>query len=71
MPWIRCSLLVLMLTLACAPKQPEPESPPPKPNIDPGRISTKPPETPPPGKEPEATDHAYGVVPPVAENVCV
>jgi tripeptidyl-peptidase II len=66
MLWIRPSLLVLVLTLACAPKQPEPESPPPKPNIDPGRVSTKPPETPPPGKEPEAEEPAQPMVPPEA-----
>ncbi|HEX6407764.1 MAG TPA: S8 family serine peptidase [Gemmatimonadales bacterium] len=66
MPWIRCSLLVLMLTLACAPKQPEPESPPPKPNIDPGRVSTKAPETPPPGKEPDEEEPAQPMVPPEA-----
>ncbi|MFL5491080.1 MAG: S8 family serine peptidase, partial [Gemmatimonadales bacterium] len=66
MPWIRCSFLILMLTLACAPKQPEPESPPPKPNIDPGRVSTKPPETPPPGKEPEEENPSQPMVPPEA-----
>ena len=66
MPWIRRSFLVLMLTLACAPKQPEPESPPPKPNIDPGRVSTKAPETPPPGKEPDEEEPAQPMVPPEA-----
>src|SRR5215213_7664079 len=67
MPWFRCSLLAFLLALACAPKGPDPETPAPvKPNIDPGRVSTSPPETPPPGKEPEAEESAQPMVPPEA-----
>jgi tripeptidyl-peptidase-2 len=67
MPWIRCSLLVVLFALACAPKPPDSESPAPvKPNIDPGRVSTPAAETPPPGKEPEAEDPPQPMVPPEA-----
>jgi tripeptidyl-peptidase II len=66
MPWIRCSFLFLLLTLACAPKRPGSDPPPPKPNIDPGRVSTSAPETPPPGKESEADEPLRPVVPPEA-----
>jgi tripeptidyl-peptidase II len=63
---VSCSLIGVMLVLACAPKRPEPETPLPKPNIDPGRVSSPPPETPPPGKEPEAEETPQPMVPPEA-----
>ena len=67
MPWMRCSLLVTLLTLACAPQRPAPKtSPPVKPNIDPGRVATPATETPPPGKEPEAEQTLQPMVPPEA-----
>ena len=64
MPWIR--LIALIVMLACAPKRPAEETPLPKPNIDPGRISTTTPDTPPPGQEPETADTLRPMVPPEA-----
>jgi len=61
-------LAAALLALACAPKRPADEAPPPKPNIDPGRISTpSTAEKAPPGKEPEQEEEAaQPMVPPEA-----
>jgi subtilisin family serine protease len=61
----RFTLGALALTLACAPKQPAPEAPLPKPNIDPGRATPTKIKVPPPAKEPEpeAEDSLRPMVP--------
>jgi tripeptidyl-peptidase II len=46
----------LLLSLACAPKQREPEPPTPKPNIDPGRTPPEQLRVPPPAKEPQLSE---------------
>lgn len=63
---LRSILGALVLTLACAPKQPAPEAPLPKPNIDPGRIPPSTVQVPPPGKEPEPEEALRPMVPPEA-----
>jgi tripeptidyl-peptidase-2 len=52
MPWTRLTVGAFVFLLACAPK-PRAETPPPKPNIDPGRVSPPTAEVPPPGKDAE------------------
>jgi subtilisin family serine protease len=49
----RLALGALAFILACAPKQPAPEAPPPRPNVDPGRVPPEKIKVPPPAKEPE------------------
>lgn len=52
----RLTLGALALTLACAPKQPAPQAPLPKPNVDPGRTSPGKIKLPPPAKEPQLAE---------------
>jgi tripeptidyl-peptidase-2 len=61
----RFTLGALALTLACAPKQPAPEAPLPKPNVDPGRVPPSKIKLPPPAKppEPEPEDTLRPMVP--------
>src|SRR4051812_35406342 len=62
MPSLRLIAAVLVVCLACSPKQPVSESPAPtptatpKPNIDPGRIPADKAKIPPPAKEPQLTE---------------
>jgi subtilisin family serine protease len=63
---LRVTVAALGLILACAPKQPVPEAPLPKPNIDPGRVPPPAVEVPPPGKEPEPEEALRPMVPPEA-----
>jgi tripeptidyl-peptidase-2 len=68
MPRTRIILGALALTLACAPKQPAPEVPLPKPSVDPGRTAPTTIRVPPPAKEtePEPEDSLRPMVPPEA-----
>jgi subtilisin family serine protease len=70
MPSLRFMLGALTLIVACAPKQPEPEKPAPKPNIDPGRVGPSKIRVPPPAKSPEPPpppeDTLQPMVPPEA-----
>jgi tripeptidyl-peptidase-2 len=68
MPWTRLALGALALILACAPKQRTAEAPPPKPNVDPGRIPPEKIKVPPPAKEsePEPEQPLQPMVPPEA-----
>ena len=66
----RLALAALVLGLACAPKaqereQPAPDPALPKPNIDPGRLPPKPPQTA-IAPEPDPYDSLRPVVPPDA-----
>src|SRR3954464_3417465 len=62
MPALRLIAAVLVVCLACSPKQPVSESPAPtptempKPNIDPGRIPADKAKVPPPAKEPQLAE---------------
>ncbi|HEY3012811.1 MAG TPA: S8 family serine peptidase [Gemmatimonadales bacterium] len=63
MPLPRFTAGALVLILACAPKQPEPTTPLPKPNIETGRVPPEKIKVPPPAKEPEPEDTLRPMVP--------
>ncbi|HZI75095.1 MAG TPA: S8 family serine peptidase, partial [Gemmatimonadales bacterium] len=58
MPSLRVVVALVVLSLACSPKQPvsETPAPTPKPNIDPGHIPAEKMKVPPPAKEPQLAE---------------